>query len=377
MKIFRMFIVLLAFLVLTPIFVSAESSVRKIVVFKEGITHTQKDLIKEKYNLSIVKNLKGVNAQSVYLAKGKVKELQNDSSVKYVEEDTLVSIVGKPNPDNDTSSTQTLPWGVEAIDSNDVWSNYTGTGVKVAVLDTGIDMDHPDLVDNVKGGINFVNTRKSFNDDNGHGTHVAGTIAAVNNTIGVVGVGPNIELYGVKVLNRRGSGYTSDIIAGLEWAVDNNIDVVNMSIGSDYYNQAYEDAINYAYANGVILVAAAGNDGSAVDYPAAYDNVIAVSAMAQDQTLAYFSSRGPEVDVTAPGVSILSTYKDGLYATMDGTSMATPHVAGIVALMIQSGTSKDLVEIRARFASDCIDLGDSGKDEFFGYGLVNAYNLVP
>lgn len=227
---------------------------------------------------------------------------------------------------------QQVPWGVDRIDAEYAHSaGYTGLGVKVAVLDTGIDYKHPDLDDNCYGGVNVINPRKSYKDDNGHGTHVAGIIAAEDNEIGVVGVAPDASLYGVKALDRNGSGWLSDIIAGLEWCVNNEMDIVNMSLGSNSDIQAFHDACDAASAK-VILVAAAGNDGGAVDYPAAYNSVIAVSATNISDGLAYFSSYGSEIEIAAPGVNILSTYKRDGYETHSGTSMAAPHVAGTLAL---------------------------------------------
>ncbi|MHC4310790.1 MAG: S8 family peptidase, partial [Planctomycetota bacterium] len=196
----------------------------------------------------------------------------------------------------------------------------------MAVLDTGIDYKHPDLDDNCYGGVNVINPRKDYRDDNGHGTHVAGIIAAEDNDIGVVGVAPEAYLYGVKALDRNGSGWLSDIIAGLEWCVNNRMDIVNMSLGADSDIQAFHDACDAASAT-VILVAAAGNDGGAVDYPAAYGSVIAVSATDSSDGLASFSNYGNEIEIAAPGVNILSTYKGGGYETHSGTSMAAPHVA--------------------------------------------------
>ena len=212
-----------------------------------------------------------------------------------------------------------------------------------------------------------------WDDDNGHGTHVAGTIAAVDNTVGVVGVAPQASLLAAKVLNRQGSGYLSDVIAGIDYCVQNGAKVVSMSLGSSSDVQALHNAVDAAYADGVLLVAAAGNDyGGAVSYPAAYDSVVAVSATDSNNNLASFSNVGPEVELAAPGVSILSTYKDGGYATLSGTSMATPHVSGVAALAIQANPLMSNVEVRALLQNTADDLGAVGKDNLFGYGLVDA-----
>ena len=294
-------------------------------------------------------------------------------NVVSVEFDALAYASGKPAP---SQPAQKLPWGVNRIDAE--LSNNTGAGVKVCVVDTGIDKDHPDLQANIVGGRNFVAKGLTldptkWDDDNGHGTHVAGTIAAVDNTVGVVGVAPSASLLAAKVLNRQGSGYMSDIIAGVDWCVQSGAKVVSMSLGSSSDVQAFHDTVDAAYANGVLLVAAAGNDyGGAVSYPAAYDSVVAVSATDSADNLASFSSVGPEVELAAPGASVLSTYKDGGYATLSGTSMATPHVSGVAALAIQANPLMSNAQVRALLQSTADDLGAVGKDNLFGYGLVDA-----
>lgn len=353
----------------------SKSKVRMIVVYKEDTSTTEKNKVGNRYGLEKIRNLSLINGQSVYIDSQKVAELMEDENVEHVEQDSIAKALAKPSKPAPAPS-QTLPWGIERVNSNYVWGIATGSGVNVAVVDTGIDITHADLKANLKGGANFVSTASSYNDDNGHGTHVAGIIAASNNTVGVVGVAPQANLYAVKVLNKSGTGYISDIIAGIQWSVNNHMDIVNMSLGSNYPSDAFEAAINAASDAGVIIVAAAGNDSSAVDYPAAYAKTIAVSATGSNNILATFSSRGDQVDVSAPGVSIYSTYKGGTYATMSGTSMATPHVSGVIALMLQRGPGMTLDEIRRQFNTGCIDLDPDGKDPFYGYGLVDALNLV-
>ena len=280
---------------------------------------------------------------------------------------------------------EVTPWGVDRIDADLVWSNNKGNGVKIAIIDTGIDKDHPDLQANIKGGVNFVSKPswrpadpEKWDDDNGHGTHCAGIVAAVDNDIGVIGVAPEAYLYGVKVLDRTGSGYESDVIAGIQWSSDNGMQVISMSLCSSSDSPPLEGACNAAAGAGIVVVAAAGNSGSGddtVNYPGKYGSVIAVSATDDTDAIASFSSRGAEVELAAPGVSIYSTYKGGGYATMDGTSMACPHVAGTAALVIASGiTGSDAV--RARLGDTAKDLGVTEKDELYGYGLVDAFKAA-
>ena len=214
---------------------------------------------------------------------------------------------------------------------------------------------------------------------------MAGIAAALNNSLGVVGAGPNIDLYAIKVLNRNGSGFLSDVIEGIQWATANGIKVANMSLGSTSNVQSFHDAVIAAYNAGVTIVAAAGNSGGAVSFPAAYPEVIAVSATDINNNLASFSSRGPEIDLAAPGVSILSTYKGTSYATLSGTSMASPHVAGSAALVINSPIGAydvnlngkwDPAEVKQKLRDKAVDLGTTGFDNLFGWGLVNAFSAI-
>jgi len=229
----------------------------------------------------------------------------------------------------------------------------------------------------------------------------------VDNRIGVIGVGPKIRLWAVRVLDAQGSGYLSDTIESIYWCVDKNIQVINFSVGVskdilDQYpddKKAFEDAVDYAYSKGVVLVAAAGNEGNQegtgdnVDYPARFNSVIAVTATdQQDARMTFYdesgnfwggSSTGPSIHVAAPGVDILSCFNNvydlGYYLTASGTSMASPHVAGTAALLISSRRVRDknhlngvADEVRKIIRDTAADLGSRGKDEVYGYGLVNA-----
>ncbi len=299
----------------------------------------------------------------------------------YVSADLEVSITEKPVSGGPTIQAQSLPTGVQRIGGPPISGN-TGAGVGVAVIDTGIQLNHPDL-SGVQSGKNCVRPGKNAADDNGHGTHVAGTIAARSNTVGVVGVAPGATLYAVKVLNAAGSGSWSGVICGIDWVTANgpgttrNIAVANMSLGgggsatpsnadcTNGNNDALHQAICKSVKAGVTYAVAAGN--SAADaagfVPAAYAEVITVSALADfdglsgglaaatcradvDDTLADFSNFGADVDIAAPGVCILSTWKGSAYSTISGTSMASPHVAGAAALWVagHAGTTPALVK---------------------------------
>lgn len=238
---------------------------------------------------------------------------------------------------------QTTPWGISAIGANLNTGNQ-GSGVSVAIIDTGIYYTHPDLAANYKGGYNAVSPSKTPLDDNGHGTHVSGIVAALNNTIGVVGVAPKAGLVAVKVLNRQGSGYISWIVSGIDWVIANKsgyggIDVANMSFGGGGTSDALHTAVTNLYNAGVTIAAAAGNSSSDVSgfIPASYPECMAISALNPDNTFAYYSNYGAGISFIAPGTSVTSTWLNGGYKTISGTSMASPHVAGSAALWISDG----------------------------------------
>ncbi len=310
-----------------------------------------------------------------------IEALKKNPNVADVELDSMVYAL-----DTELDSS----WGVKRIGAGIVYdSGNGGAGVKVAIIDTGIDYNHSDLYANYAGGYDFVNSDDDPMDDNGHGTHVAGIIAAEHDDFGVVGVAPEAELYALKALDKTGSGYVSDVVAAIIWATDPNkdgntddrMDVINMSLGGAYNSWLLDAACLLAYyQDKLILVAAAGNSGNPpgkgdnVGYPAAYDSVIAVAATDQSDERARWSSTGPDVELAAPGVSIYSTYIGG-YATLSGTSMASPHVAGVAALVIASGIS-DAMGVRTKLQETADDLGATGWDSKYGYGLVNAAEAV-
>lgn len=312
-----------------------------------------------------------VPAVAVSVPEPALRGLARDHRVRYIEADGPVY-----------ATAQEVPWGIHRL-FNDSEPNRTatwtstakGAGIKVAVLDTGI-ANHEDLA--VAGGVSFVGG--GYSDGHGHGTHVAGTIAALDNTVGVVGAAPGAALYAVKVLSDSGSGTISGVVAGIDWSVANGMDVVNMSLSGGHH-QTLKDAADNAYAAGVLLVASAGNSGNSagtgnnVGYPAAYDSVIAVAASDINNKRASFSSTGPQVELTAPGVAIKSTVPGG-YATWNGTSMASPHVAGTAALVLAANPSLTAGEVRKILQDTARDLGPAGRDSHYGFGLVRAKEAV-
>jgi len=345
---------------------------RVLISFKEGVGRRaaeQHEILVRNFGGDVHHSFRLLPLVSAKLSKSMIVELKEHAEIVYVEDDIIMHAIQ-----------QEIPWGVTRIDADMVWSTNTGSGVDVAILDTGIDYDHPDLVDNIAGGVNYTglwfrdgSTHKFYWDDrNGHGSHCAGIVAASNNNIGVVGVAPGASLWAVKVLGDDSSGYVSDIIQGLEWCVEHGIEVVSMSFAGDY-SESLENACSTTNDAGVLLVAAAGNEyGGAVTYPAAHNSVIAVSGTSASDSIAGFSSVGPEVDFAAPAVNIKSTYKNGGYASSSGTSMACPHVAGVAALVWASDSSLSKTNVRSRLRETAEDLGTPGADNLYGYGLVNA-----
>ena len=255
----------------------------------------------------------------------------------------------------------------------------TGSGVVVAVIDTGVDASHPDLAGQVLAGDDLVaGTTGVSSDPNGHGTHVAGTIAALTgNGVGVASVAPGVKILPVRVLDANGSGYMSDAATGIIWAADHGANVINMSLGSSAQVTAVTNAISYARSKGVTVVAAAGNErtsGSPISYPAADPGVIAVAATDANDKVAYYSNQGSYVDVAAPGSAILSTYPvaKGSYITMQGTSMASPHAAAEAALLKAYNPALTPDQIEKAMETTAVDLGTTGKDTDYGYGRIDA-----
>lgn len=236
---------------------------------------------------------------------------------------------------------QVIPWGIKKIGAPKLWGETRGKGVKVAVIDTGILRSHPDLRGRVKGGVDLIGGKLPGGQGNGgHGTHVAGIIAALDNRIGVVGVAPKASLYDVRAFGLDGEGELATIVKGIDWAIANKVDIINMSFGIPVDSPALHAAVKRASAAGICLIASAGNSGKELDFPARYPEVIAVGAIDEQGKLAEFSARGQGLDVTAPGVNILSTWPKKTYKKLSGTSMAAAHISGLAALQLAESRKK-------------------------------------
>jgi subtilisin family serine protease len=312
-----------------------------------------------------------IRAVAAQLPPQAIEALSRNPNVRYIEPDAEVY-----------ATSQTVPWGIDRVfagsaNRGTTWGKSTGSAIKVAILDTGIDKSHEDLAGIVMGGTTTVDSTPWYSDGNGHGTHVAGTVAAQNNTLGVVGVAPSAHLYGVKVLSDSGSGSLTSVVAGIEWAANNGMQIINMSLGTSSHSQAMQDAVDYAYyTKGLLVVSSAGNSGNVrgtgdnVGYPARYASVIAVAASTSSNTRASFSSTGPAVELIAPGASILSTTPKNTYSTYSGTSMASPHVAGVAALVWAANPGLTAEGLRITLQQTAQNLGL--KPDHQGYGLVRA-----
>lgn len=357
-------------IVILPLFSLAQSP-KRVIVMDSDLTGVESLIVFEKGIIhKYLKYQKGLVASLPEAALTKLNEkfpsvrIEDDFEVKLLG----AKISGRPSKDP-IQPAQVIPWGITAIQAPQAHAYNKGAGAVVCVVDTGIQTNHPDLLGQVVGGENFVINKgrinpEQFNDDNGHGTHVAGTIAALENSIGVVGVAPEAKLLAMKVLNRQGSGYISDVIEGMRACATKGAQIVSMSLGSASDSSLLHEAVQDIVTAGLKIVAAAGNEASNVSYPATYPEVLAVSAVDSQGSFAYFSNFGSEVDYAAPGVSVYSTTFGSRYATYSGTSMATPHVSGVMALAFSS----ESLGLKAT------DIGLSPQQQ--GLGFINALLTV-
>jgi subtilisin len=316
----------------------------------------------------VVREFDSLNIVTVEVPERAAEELADRPDVHYVEENGRMEALA-----------QSLSWGHDRIDAERAHRCARGAGADVAIIDSGIDGDHPDLQPNLGRGASIADCNSSaaactydWGDDNGHGTHCAGIVGAVNNSQGILGVAPEATLHSVKVLEANGGGSYSDVASGIEYVANQGWDVANLSIGGGW-SSAVKHACQYADTNGVLLVAAAGNSGPCVDcvsYPAAHDECIAVSATATDDTLSTFSSQGPEIELAAPGSDIYSTYVGGGYRSLSGTSMAAPLVSGVGALLMGDPNNHPNTDARNILCQTAQSIGLPSNES--GCGLVDA-----
>jgi subtilisin family serine protease len=312
--------------------------------------------------------------------------------VLYAEPDYLYYALATPNDPYYAD----YQWNLAHINADDAWNTTTGSSsITIAVVDTGVDLTHPDLSSKIVSGYDFVNKDSDASDDQGHGTHVASIAAATsNNSEGVAGVSWGARIMPIKVLNSAGNGALSDVADGIRWAADHGADVINMSLGGSSGSSTLQDAVNYAYGAGALLVAAAGNeyeDGNPTSYPAAYDHVLAVAATTDTDSHASYSNSGSYVDVAAPGGDPSSSYDSTPehwivgaywrgsgydYAWLAGTSQASPQVAGLAALLLSVNAALSNDQVESVIRSSAVDVGTVGRDDFTGDGRIDVAAAV-
>ncbi|MDX8343171.1 S8 family peptidase [Rossellomorea sp. YZS02] len=373
----KTYFLLLLFLLIIPLQGQAETSVDDyILIFKDDINW---DLLQSQH-VQIIDTYSSISSVAVKTDKSIADKLVASPDILGVQVNHSYEI-----------QTQKVPRAFNPLNiTPEIRTGLTGKGIKIGVLDTGIDSQHPDL--KVSGGVCVLQAdcTMGFMDDNGHGTHVAGVISAVNNDIGTVGVAPEAEIFAIKALDSTGGGTTTTILSGIEWAIKNDIDLVNMSITTKDNDLALKTMIDRAYQSGILIVGAAGNNGTAggtednLLYPAKYPSVIAVGAINDKEQRVSTSATGKELELMAPGYNIYSTVplnadifdgsRDG-YAYMTGTSMAVPYVTGILALYKEQFPTYSNQQVRDLLTGSAKDLGVEGKDSQFGYGLVQMKDL--
>jgi major intracellular serine protease len=282
---------------------------------------------------------------------------------------------------------QELGWAITAFNLPESWKYTQGEGVTVAVLDTGCDLNHIDLVDNLLPGKNFINVSEPPQDDACHGTHITGIICAQNNNLGVVGVAPKAKVMPIKVLDKKGSGDMQTVAKGIRYAADKKVDFILMSLGSPNPIPIVQDAMKYAASKGSICWCAAGNAGKTrqIFYPAAYPEAIGIGAIDENFERANFSCTGPDLDFVAPGVSILSTVPENWYAILSGTSMSNPFACGVACLLlsykrkknldIKLDTAKDYIEFLKKYTIHINDPTMANKQIFEGFGILDPRKL--
>ncbi|MBN1221648.1 MAG: peptidase S8 [Candidatus Aminicenantes bacterium] len=380
-----------------------------LVKFKSDISAMEIEAIISAYRTYKIKKISGLNIYQLQIPQGfsveeTVYAYSKNPDVEFVEPNYVARITETPNDSlfsyqyalNNTGQAIGIPGSPTGraradIKATAAWDETIGLEATViAIVDTGVEILHPDLQDKIiSGGRDFVNSDFDADDDNGHGTHVAGIAAAdTHNTEGIAGVAWDCRILPVKVMDADGSGLYSWIIDGIRWAADNEVHVINLSLGGDADADSLRAAITYAVSKGIVCVASGGNDGSSVLYPAAYDNCLAVAATDYNDDRPDWSNSGPEIDVAAPGERVLSTiptwfFGEGSlpYAFGFGTSMSAPHVAGLAALIKSMKpwlSAQEIMNIIRYTADDVNSSGNPGKDEFIGYGRINMEKaLVP
>ncbi|WP_282020316.1 S8 family peptidase [Planomicrobium okeanokoites] len=369
-------LVLLTSMSITPAFAAtSENDLEKVIIsFEDSIDYQAL----EDMGAEIHSELDAISSVIATIPSATVMKADTEVSVKNIPEGPIFK-----------AAAQQPSWGYQHIKAPSALKlGYTGKGVKIAVIDSGINSKHPDL--SVAGGASMIDNTSPFTDGAGHGTHVAGVIAALNNTIGVVGAAPDAEIYSVKVLASSGAGTLEDVLEGIQWAIDQDMDIINLSLTTDFNIPELEALLKKANELGIIVVAAAGNieivdtrgnyvqNTADVLYPARYPSVIAVGSTDTNNRLSGFSYRGPSVEIVAPGQGIYSTFSTIAtsghddYKSSEGTSVSTPFVSAVFAQYKEAYPHLTNAQLRASVKRAVIDLGVKGKDNLYGHGLVQS-----
>jgi len=359
-----------------------------LVKFKPGVDALRAETAVGRLGGAVRQRLQNLDIRRVTVPKGLERKvidaLRADPSVEFAEPNYVRRIAMAPNDPLYPSQSD-----LTQINAPQAWDLTTGSAdVTIAVVDTGVSLNHPDLAGKILAGASFVSGITSADDDNGHGTHVAGIAAAIgNNGIGIAGVSWGAKILPVKVLDSWGNGTDYDVAQGIAWAADQGAKVINLSLGGVNVGSVLQEAVSYAQSKGALVVAAAGNCAQGgigcdysinpVFYPAAYPGVLAVGAVNAANQKSSFSEYGNFVDVVAPGESICSTVLSGKFScALSGTSQATPHVSGLAALIWSRNPSLTADQVANIIEMTATDLGSFGRDDYYGYGLVNALAAV-
>ncbi|CAN5694016.1 hypothetical protein BH24ACT22_BH24ACT22_21830 [soil metagenome] len=355
-----------------------------LVTYKEDASESEVDSVEQEADAEVEEEIPEIDTQLLELPEIKneraeaVRERELERARKELEKDPAVENVdynyvytGNFTP-RDTQFTK--QWGLKKTGFEKAWNKTRGKGMRIAIVDSGAALGHVDLRNKVVAKYDFRNRNRTVEDLHGHGTHVAGIAAAKINRKGVVGGCPSCRLIIAKALGGNLIGYNSDIIDAIIWSAKNDAKVINLSLGSHYWSQTMKDATGFARREGAVVVAAGGNSGdNRPVYPAAHAGVIGVSHTNRYNRRVFDASYGPWIDVAAPGYDILSTVPGG-YRYMNGSSMASPHVAGLAGLMAKKGYSRGAIE--RRIPNTAQDLGPSGDDPYYGEGLIRADRAV-
>ncbi|MEK3764666.1 S8 family peptidase [Solibacillus sp. FSL K6-4121] len=361
-------VMLFVMMMLTPVSSGEAASEQQNIIVKYATENDKKFIIQQ--SDLVIKEYSQFPLMEINISKERLQALTKDKHIEFYEENQLFSIQNQFKLAN-LSTAELERWNLKAMDVQHGWNaGFTGKGVKIAIIDSGV-ANHSDLT--IAGGVTFVGN--SYDDDHGHGTHVAGIIAGKHNGTGVAGIAPNAEVYALKAIGKDGKGDVANVLKAIDWAIENKMDIINLSFGDLEYAKSLHEGVKKATDNGIMIVAASGNEGNdsgtgnTINYPARHDEVISVASINHQLKRSSFSGTGDTNDFAAPGEEIYSTYLNGQYATYNGTSMATPHITGLLALLMEQYPYATATELREGLRYIAEDLGDAGYDALYGYGL--------